>query len=122
MDQSLSFQPLLFGGDINVYSVARAFHEAYGVKTVAYGMYPSGPCFGSGIIDYRVCANNDDPAVVLENVKKVAAEFADRKVLLLGCGDNYLTSIACNLPNFPENVIAPYVDLSLMETLILMGR
>ena len=112
------FVPLLLGADINVYSMARAFHEAYGVKTVAYGMYPSGPCFGSGIIDYRVCANNDDPAVVLENVKKVAAEFADRKVLLLGCGDNYLTSIACNLPSFPENVIAPYVDLSLMETLI----
>ena len=31
----LSFQPLLFGGDINVYSVARAFHEAYGVKSIA---------------------------------------------------------------------------------------
>ena len=30
-----SFQPLLFGGDINVYSVARAFHEAYGVKSIA---------------------------------------------------------------------------------------
>ena len=32
----VSFQPLLFGGDINVYSVARAFHEAYGVKSIAY--------------------------------------------------------------------------------------
>ena len=37
------FVPLLLGADINVYSMARAFHEAYGVKTVAYGMYPSGP-------------------------------------------------------------------------------
>ena len=27
--ETCSFQPLLFGGDINVYSVARAFHEAY---------------------------------------------------------------------------------------------
>ena len=51
----LSFQPLLFGGDINVYSVARAFHEAYGVKSIAYGRYPSFPCHGSAIIDYRVC-------------------------------------------------------------------
>ena len=33
MATDLSFQPLLFGGDINVYSVARAFHEAYGVKS-----------------------------------------------------------------------------------------
>ena len=82
------FVPLLLGADINVYSMARAFHEAYGVKTVAYGMYPSGPCVGSAIIDYRVCENNDAPEVVLANVKKVAAEFADRKVILLGCGDN----------------------------------
>ena len=44
------FVPLLLGADINVYSMARAFHEAYGVKTVAYGMYPSGPCYGSDII------------------------------------------------------------------------
>ena len=35
------FVPLLLGADINVYSMALAFHEAYGVKTVAYGMYPS---------------------------------------------------------------------------------
>lgn len=112
------FVPLLLGADINVYSMARAFHEAYAVKTVAYGMYPSGVCVGSDIIDYRVCENNDAPEVVLANVKKVAAEFSDRKVIVLGCGDNYLTSIACNLPNYPENVIAPYIPLELMEVLI----
>ena len=65
-----------------------------------------------------MCADNDAPEVVLENVKKVAAEFSDRKVIVLGCGDNYLTSIACNLPYFPENVISPYIDLATMEVLI----
>ena len=50
MSRTVSFQPLLFGGDINVYSVARAFHEAYGVKSVAYGKYPSFPCHGSAIL------------------------------------------------------------------------
>ena len=54
-----NFQPLLFGGDINVYSVARAFHEAYGVKSVCFGKFASGPAYGSDIIDYRVCAKND---------------------------------------------------------------
>ena len=60
MPSSLRFQPLLFGGDINVYSVARAFHEAYGVKSVAFGKYPAFPCQGSAILDYRVCPDNED--------------------------------------------------------------
>ncbi len=113
-----NFVPLLLGADINVYSMARAFHEAYGVKTVAYGMYPSGPCYGSAIIDYRVCPDNDAPQVVLKNVSAVAAEFPDKQVIVLGCGDNYLTAIAENLPKFPANVVAPYIGLELMETLI----
>ena len=112
------FIPLLLGADINVYSMARAFHEAYGIKTVAYGMYPSGPCYGSAIIDYRVCAHNDEPEKVLENVRHVAAQFPDKTILLLGCGDNYLTSIAANLDRYPDNVIAPYVPLEQMEELI----
>ncbi len=116
------FVPLLLGADINVYSMARAFHEAYGVKTVAYGMYPSGPCYGSAIIDYRVSERNDEPEKVLENVRHVAAEFPNKTILLLGCGDNYLTSIAENLPNYPANVVAPYVSLEQMEGLIHKER
>ena len=69
MDQSLSFQPLLFGGDINVYSVARAFHEAYGVRSVAFGKYPSFPCHGSAIIDYRVCPDNESDEAFLRNAR-----------------------------------------------------
>ena len=56
MSRTVSFQPLLFGGDINVYSVARAFHEAYGVKSVAFGKFHTFPCAFSSIIDYRTFA------------------------------------------------------------------
>ena len=113
-----AFVPVLLGADINVYSMARAFHEAYGIRTVAFGRYPSGPCYGSDIIDYRISDNNSDPATVLKNVSAVAAEFPDKKIFVLGCGDDYLTAIAANIPNYPENVIAPYVSLELMEQLI----
>ena len=68
----ISFQPLLFGGDINVYSVARAFHEAYGVKSIAFGKFAATfPCAYSAIIDYRPCLENEDPDVFLQNVKNV---------------------------------------------------
>ena len=35
--KEIEFMPLLFGGDMNVYSVARAFHEAYGIKSTVWG-------------------------------------------------------------------------------------
>lgn len=116
MDQN--FQPLLFGGDINVYSVARAFHEAYGVKSVAYGKYHTFPCAYSQIIDYRVCQDNDDPAVFLRNVEQAAQEFSGQVVLLVGCGDNYVQLAAHMRDQLPHNVVAPYVDGTLLDTLI----
>ena len=104
-----NFQPLLFGGDINVYSVARAFHEAYGVKSVCFGKFASGPAYGSDIIDYRVCAKNEDPETFRKNVADVAAEFADKTILVMGCGDSYVKLAAENKEFFPANCIAPYI-------------
>ena len=74
-------------------------------------MFPASVCAGSRIIDYRVREHNDRVDKVLENVTEVAKEFPDKKILVLGCGDNYLNAISANLPNYPENVIAPYVNL-----------
>ena len=112
------FVPVLLGSDINAYSMARAFHEAYGVKSIVYGMFAASVCAGSKIIDYRIRPENDTPAQVRSNVAEAAGEFPDKKILVLGCGDNYLNAISANLPNFPANVIAPYVDLPTLEGLI----
>lgn len=118
MSGSLSFQPLLFGGDINVYSVARAFHEAYGIKSIAFGKFPAFPCYGSDIIDYRVCRNNDDSDTFFRNVTEVAQKYADKTVLLIGCGDTYVHLASHCKDRLPENVIAPYIDGELMDDLI----
>lgn len=113
-----TFQPLLFGGDINVYSMARAFHQAYGVKSVCYGKFASGPAYRSAIVDYRVCPDNEDAAAFRANVATVAAEFADKTVLVIGCGDSYVKLAAENKDSFPANCIAPYVSGDLINTLI----
>ena len=114
----LNFQPLLFGGDINVYSVARAFHEAYGVRSIAFGKYPSFPCPGSAILDYRVCPDNESADAFRRNVRAVAQEFPDKTVLLLGCGDSYVQLAAHCKDQLPDNVAAPYIDGALLDTLI----
>ena len=118
MSNSLPFQPLVFGGDINVYSVARAFHEAYGICAIAYGMYPSFPCHNSAILDYRVCPDNENPETFRRNAEAVAREFPDKKIILLGCGDNYVQMAAHCRDSLPDNVIAPYIDAGLLDTLI----
>ena len=113
-----NFQPLLFGGDINVYSVARAFHEAYGVKSVCFGKFASGPAYGSTILDYRVCPQNEDAATFRKNVADVAAEFAGKTVLVIGCGDSYVKLAAENKDTFPPNCVAATVSGALINTLI----
>lgn len=116
------WKPLLFGGDINVYSVARAFHEAYGVRSICFGKFPSGPAYQSAIIDYRVCAENEDAEAFLQNVKDVAADYSDHTVLLIACGDSYVKLAAENKGEFPDNVIAPYVSGEEIGTLIHKER
>ena len=111
------FQPLLFGGDINVYSVARAFHEAYGVKSIVYGKYVSFPCSYSSIIDYRPCEDNEDEDTFLRNVKHVAAECAGKEVLLVGCGDSYVKLAAHLKEQFPPNVKCNYISGAMMDML-----
>lgn len=122
MNHSLSFQPLLFGGDINVYSVARAFHEEYGVRSIAYGKYPSFPCSGSTILDYRVCPDNESDEAFLRNAKTVAQEFPDKQIILLGCGDSYVQLAARHRDHLPANVVAPYIEEQLLNTLINKER
>lgn len=35
--------PVFLGADLNCYNFARAFHEAYGVESYAFGRYPMAP-------------------------------------------------------------------------------
>ena len=113
-----NFVPLLFAGDINVCSVARAFHEQYGIISSAYGKYPTGPCMDSKIIDYRANEKADEQETFLKLVQDFAKEHKDETVLLIGCGDSYVQLMSQNKNRFPENVIAPYIDIDLMNDLI----
>lgn len=112
------FIPLLFAGDINVYSVARAFHEAYGISSVVYGKYASGPCMDSKIIDYRVDAAADEQETFLRLVLDFADLNKEKIIFLIGCGDSYVQLISANKEYFPDNIIAPYIPIEQMNQLI----
>jgi len=112
------FVPLLFANDINVYSVARAFYEEYGIKSHVYGKYEGWPCSGSKIINYTADPGADVSDVFLKLVRGFAGRHKDKKVILIGCGDSYVELISSNLSLLPENVTAPYIDIDMMHDLI----
>ena len=112
------FVPLLFAGDINVYSVARAFHEAYGVKSYVYGKYLTMPCIESKIIHYTAKEKADVQETFLEIVRAFAAEHKEETVLLIGGGDSYVQLTGANGDKLPESVIAPYIPVEMMNDLI----
>lgn len=110
--------PLLFGGDINVYSVARAFWEQYRIRVTCYGKFPSGPAYRSSLIDYRVNANAEKAETLVRLICDFAAEHGDGKVMPIGCSDDYVFLVTDNRDKYPDNVIVPYIDSKLMGELI----
>ena len=115
--QEQPFVPMIFGGDINTYSVARAFYEAYGVKSYTFGKYQSGPSKDSFIIEYTADERIDKDEYFLFTVKKFCRRFAEKKVILVGCGDSYVALISKHKKELPENTVAAYIDFELMDTL-----
>ena len=111
------FVPMIFGGDINTYSVARAFYEEYGVKCHTFGKYPTGPSKDSFIIDYTADERIDRDEYFLFTVRNFCRKHQDKKVILVGCGDSYVALIAKHKKEFPENAIAAYIDFELMDSL-----
>jgi len=113
-----NFIPVLLGSDINTYSMARAFHEAYGIKSKVMGKYPTGPSYNSKIVDFTADENIDKQETFLKKVNAFAKKHSDKTILLIGCGDSYVSLISQNKTNLEKNIIAPYIDYSLMDELI----
>ena len=111
------FIPVLLGGDINTYSVARAFYERYQVKSYIFGKYATGPSYQSRIIRYKANPKIDTDDYFLRTVNTFAAKHQDKKIVLVGCGDSYVALISKHKAELAENIIAPYIDFDLMNSL-----
>ncbi len=92
------FVPVLLGSDVNVYGMARSFHEAYGIASVAIGKGRLGATSNSRIVSVEVV----EPRLEEDDVFcKTLLDFADRypedmPLLLVPCGDNYMRLLVRN--------------------------
>lgn len=110
--------PVLLGADLNCYSVARAFHEAYGVKSYAFGRYTLGATKYSKIIDFTVVEDLCDDRVMLDTLIHFAKAHPDGHRILVGCTDAYADLIIENQSTLREYYFCPCPDKKTAEKLI----
>ena len=111
------FIPVMLGGDINTYSVSRAFYEKYNVKCHVFGKYPTGPSYGSRIIEYEADPRIETDEYFVKRMNGFASEHKDKTIILVGCGDTYVALCSKHKNELAENIITPYIDYDLMHSL-----
>ncbi|OTP12231.1 D-aspartate ligase [Enterococcus sp. 10A9_DIV0425] len=115
------FIPILLGSDMNVYGMARSFHEAYGTVCQAYASNQLAPTRYSKIVQVEVIPGFDKDPVFIETMRRLAKEkYTDKekKYLLIACGDGYAELISQHKEELSANFICPYIDYSLFARLI----
>lgn len=116
------FAPVILGGDITAYSLARTFHEAYQVRAIVISLRKNGFTSYSSFIDNRFEPAMETEQVFVDTITRLAKEKADKKLILLACGDWYVRTIIENRQNFPGNVIVPYIGLDTLNELVLKDK
>ncbi|MBQ3068267.1 MAG: hypothetical protein IJC97_04475 [Oscillospiraceae bacterium] len=115
----VDFLPVLLGTDLNVYGMARAFYEEYGIKSLAIGELQLMPTKSSAIVNTRIIKNFSQVDAFLAGLKEIAAEFKSKfsKLLLIACGDTYVKLVINNKKSLEQDFVVPYIDAKIFERL-----
>jgi len=110
--------PVLLGADLNCYSVARAFFEAYGVTSYAFGKYPLGVTAGTKFISFTSVPDLSN----YDTADGVLIDFAKRHtgntLYLVGCTDEYAEYIIRRQNILKEYYFIAATDGQRADTLI----
>lgn len=94
--------PVFLGADLNCYNFARAFHEAYGVVSYAFGRYEISATKYSKIIKFKTVPDMDNETTMLRELHAFAAQHKGKKLYLFGCTDDYAAMIIRRKKELPE--------------------
>ncbi len=110
--------PVLLGADLNCYSVARAFFEAYGVRAHAFGKYAVGETQHSKIVAFTAVPNLEQSEVLCQTLANFAAEHAGAELYLIACTDEYEEAVIANREALCRYYFCPCPHAHLAQKLI----
>ena len=117
--KELDFLPVILGGDITTYSLARSFHEAYGIRSLAVSMIRSRLCGDSDIIENLIVPTMDTRETFLAELVRIGQERSGKTLILLACGDWYVRMIVENRCLLEKYYVIPYIEEKLLNRLVL---
>lgn len=113
--------PVILGGDITAYSLARSFYEQYSMKSLVVSLSKHG-LVHSSFIHNVIQPDMEQADVFLNELNRLGNEHQDKKLILLACGDWYVRMIIENKQKFTSNYIIPYIDRQLLDQLVLKHK
>lgn len=115
-------RPIILGGDIGAYGSARAFHEAFGVRSVVIAGVSTGAVAHSAIIDHRVVPDLEDPDALVAAVRRAAAEAPEARALVLASADWLVRTVVEERARLEDVVVVPYADRAALEVMTDKAR
>jgi len=110
-------QPVIFGGDIGVYALARAFHEQYGVNSIVISGEVPGPIANSKIIqNYRVEDSHNENQLI-QAALTVAKRFGKGKQLIILGNSDWLVRTIVRAREHLEaaGYVVPFLSEELLD-------
>src|SRR5690554_3488229 len=80
-------RPVVLGGDLGAYGLARTFHQAYGVEPVVVSVASTSPVKWSTVLRNVVEPQMDDPDVLVRRLRELAAEEPDKDHVVVASAD-----------------------------------
>jgi D-aspartate ligase len=104
-------QPVILGGDIGAYSLARAFFEGYGVNSVVLSGVSTGIMRHSGFIIHVTLRHFDDDEIVLDELERLAELNPDSGLIAVASADWLVQLLVRNRRRLEKaGYTVPYVD------------
>jgi D-aspartate ligase len=111
---SRRLQPVVLGGDIGAYSLARTFHEAYGVKPVVVSGMSTGLVRHSRILHHVAEPRIDEPDAIVARLREIADQHTDADLIVMGSADWLVRTLVENRHRLEDRYTVPYVGEDLL--------
>ena len=106
--------PIILGGDAGAYSLARAFHEAYGVHSTVVSIVSTRNMRYSQILTNVIEPKLDDPEVMVATIRRLAAQ-ATAPVMVVTCTDWYVRALSEQRAKIEDVAVVPYTSVDLLD-------